>query len=67
VARGLTQPELRAAIAQAVRNRDKYALKAKDLLQQGKSDHAAVMLARADNWELERKKLERVLRERNRK
>lgn len=49
--------EVRKAIAKAVRNRDRWALKAKALHDLGKLDEAQKMLERADHWERERQRL----------
>lgn len=51
--------ELRKAIYRATRNRDRAALKAQDLFEQGKLDEAQKFLERADHWESERKKLDK--------
>jgi len=59
---GPTHQQLMAEIAKAIRNRDKWALKADALLDQGKTDEAREMLSRAEYWELERKSLEKKRR-----
>jgi len=60
--KALTHSELLAEIAKATRNRNKRALRAQHLLEQGKRDEAREMLARADYWEAERKALERKVK-----
>ena len=62
--RGLTDRELLAEKAKAIRNRNRWALKSQALLEQGKRDEARLKLARADFWELERQKLEKMQRTR---
>lgn len=52
------QLELRKAIFKAVRNRDRWALKAKNLHDLGKLDEARKALERAEHWELQRRKLD---------
>lgn len=49
----------RKAIHKAIRNRDRAALKAKGLFDQGKLEEAQTFLERADHWESERKKLDK--------
>ncbi len=65
--KALTHSELLAEIAKATRNRNKHALSAQHLLEQGKRDEAREMLARADYWEAERKALQRKVKVRKEK